>query len=313
VAAVPAERLAKLVATFSADAAIEIELLGGVLAVRCDGSQCMLSALPAGDFPLPLAIKAPYATYKADAKALKALFSLPLTVAMGEDITRAHMLGVSLQNHEGSLAAVATDGLALALLRTAIPAGDLPAGGVILPPRARAEIFALLARAKGDVELAISDRLIEVRTEHAVYCSKLIAARFPDYRRIVPPRPAASAEIGSGILLPAATRLLATSTATIPAVADLSWDETADANAVRLELAHEPGAAVDVVAGVVHGSGRVAVQAGRLLDLVDALKAKTVRISASQPIRIESVDRSDVLMLLATTAWAKPDIRRAAA
>jgi len=97
-----------------------------------------------------------------------------------------------------------------------------------------------------------------------------------------------------------------------PPPGTVSWNVDTDAN-IRLELAHEPGVAVDVIAGVVRGSARMAVQAARLFDLVAALKTKTVRISASQPIRIEPVEGPDVLMLLATTAWAKPRIGRAAA
>jgi DNA polymerase-3 subunit beta len=312
--AVPAERLYCLLETVPEDAEIELKQTSETVVVRLGNSQWRLPALPPNDFPPPLSPQGPCAQFRVSRDDIWALCGLALTAAMSEDPTRLHLCGVFLHESEGFLTSAATDGLGLFCQRTAVPAGDqLPpngtAHGVVLPPRARAEMLALV-KGKDGIDLAISRSLIEARTEDAIYVSKLLDVTFPDYRRLVPPRHAAAIEIDTGPLLSALARLVAVSGSIVPPVAGLSWDE---AGAIRIELPHEPDSAVDTVPGVARGSAQLAVQAAKLADLVNALNAKTVQLSASQPVLLEPAGGDGTaLALLATTAWARPQVRRAA-
>jgi DNA polymerase-3 subunit beta len=205
------------------------------------------------------------------------------SVALAESPDRPHLAGVFLHRDASDcLAAAGTDGVILMRAITGIPgAGALPpngnARGIILPPQAVHEIRRL---GRNGIALATDGRLVEVRTDDAVFTGKLIGGIYPDFGRIIPPPAAAAIEVDVNLLAAALARLAAASTSH-PPVARLSWAQGDDV--VALDLPTEPGAALDSLPAATSGSGTVAVQALLLLQLLAALRVPRVRIGATEP------------------------------
>jgi DNA polymerase III sliding clamp (beta) subunit (PCNA family) len=255
-AAIAVERLKKIVATLPGDTDVDLRQVGAVVVVRHGSSQERLPALPPDDFPPPLTPTEPCFRLQVPCRELRPLCDSMLLASMLKDseLSRSSVLGFCWTNSNGRLLAFATDGVGLIVLDSAIVVGDrFP--DVRLLAKTRAELSALL-KEDGNVDIAVSRSLLQLTTERVVYCTKMLAERPVDHRRIIPPVPRAVAETASMAFLEALERVTAVSTATTPPIVGVSWDADINSTAVQLTLPHETGAALDVVAATVHGSAR---------------------------------------------------------
>jgi DNA polymerase III subunit beta len=108
--------------------------------------------------------------------------------AVSLDETRINLSGVFLENHQGSLRMVATDGHRLAMIDRNIN-GKVPDKGVILPRKGLVEAKKLLESADGGeaaVTLWIDGPIARISHGHAELFMRLIDGEFPDYRQVIP-------------------------------------------------------------------------------------------------------------------------------
>ena len=274
-AAVPAVKLADLVASFPPDAVIEIITDETVAAVTSGRSRFRLSTLPVDTLPtLTLAPETCRVTIpRADAIAL---FSRPLFA-----IRRAsqYLGGVYLHVLDGCLAAAATDGNTLARIISSV--GGWPQDSNCIVPTASAKaVGSLIAHHRDLPELTLrrSATLIEVTTSRSCLTSKLVDGTFPDYRRAIGAGSSNnSVSVARDELLAAFARIKAV---TKPSAAvGLLWGPERDG--LHLCAVDHDGAAQDVVATRdVRGKGRIAFRAQHGTDLLHALDGDTVVIDA---------------------------------
>jgi hypothetical protein len=240
-----------------------------------------------------------------------ALFGATAGAAVSRDEKSPPQLGgIFVHDDGGYFAAASCDRTCMVHRRTAIAGAErLPANGathgILVPQRARHEIFALLRKAGGT--LTVGGGTIAARTATTTFASKLLDFIFPNIGRMIPPVPAATIEVDVDPLLKALARLVAASHAidSSLALAGLRWDAAEDPSVATLELVREPDVAADTIAATVTGSAAVALQAARLGELLDALALKRVKISASTPVRIDG--DGSLLALMATAAWPQAE------
>ena len=105
--------------------------------------------------------------------------------AISDDETRYFMNGVYLENIDGSLVMVATDGRRLSFISkpTTQPLPDF--SGVIVPPKIL-NLIRRLASGEGQVQLAVAEKVIFIRFDNQRISSALIEGQFPNYRRVIP-------------------------------------------------------------------------------------------------------------------------------
>lgn len=176
------ERIAAAVAG-AAGERLSLALVGERLALRHEAGRGAVTCLPGDEFPCRPPVRG-------DAKAEIDGADLALLIgrvayAVCADQTRHHICGAFLEADaaRGRLLLTATDGHRLA--HAECPAAVSGASPGVTIPRTTLD---RLAKAKGAVRLALSERQVEAAWEGAVLCSRLIDGSFPEWRRIVPRR-----------------------------------------------------------------------------------------------------------------------------
>ncbi len=105
--------------------------------------------------------------------------------AVSDDETRYFMNGVYMEQDNGELVMVATDGRRLSFVKK-VPGKAVPEfPGVIIPPKVL-NLVRKLASGEGNFLLAVTDKNIFVRFENRRISSALIEGQFPNYRRVIP-------------------------------------------------------------------------------------------------------------------------------
>ena len=105
--------------------------------------------------------------------------------AVSDDETRYFMNGVYMENEEGTLVMVATDGRRLSFIKKEFT-NDVPAfNPVIIPPKIL-NLIKKLSSGEGTLSFAIMDKSIFVQFDNKKLTSNLIEGQFPNYRRVIP-------------------------------------------------------------------------------------------------------------------------------
>jgi DNA polymerase-3 subunit beta len=105
--------------------------------------------------------------------------------AVSSDETRYFMNGVYLENAEGELIMVATDGRRLSYISKKVDREIPEFNGVIIPPKIL-HLIKKLAPGEGKLSIAVGDNNLFVRFNQHRVSSNLIDAQFPNYKRVIP-------------------------------------------------------------------------------------------------------------------------------
>jgi DNA polymerase-3 subunit beta len=105
--------------------------------------------------------------------------------AVSSDETRYFMNGVYLENADGELIMVATDGRRLSYISKKIDVTVPEFNGVIIPPKIL-HLIRKLAPGEGQLSIAVGDNNLFVRFNQHRVSSNLIDAQFPNYKRVIP-------------------------------------------------------------------------------------------------------------------------------
>ena len=108
--------------------------------------------------------------------------------AVSMDETRFNLSGIYVENHDGWLRMVATDGHRLAMIDGKVE-GKLPEKGAILPRKGLSEVKKLLESGADKNELVtflLDGSIAKVVRGHGELFMRLIDGEFPDYHQVVP-------------------------------------------------------------------------------------------------------------------------------
>jgi DNA polymerase-3 subunit beta len=105
--------------------------------------------------------------------------------AVSDDETRYFMNGVYLENNEGNLVMVATDGRRLSYISKHSESALKEFPGIIVPPKVL-NLIRKLASGEGTFSVAVTEKNLFVNFDNQKLTSALIEGQFPNYRRVIP-------------------------------------------------------------------------------------------------------------------------------
>ncbi|GIU11518.1 DNA polymerase III subunit beta [Shewanella sp. c952] len=180
---VPAKKFLDIVKSLPDQVELKIEQQENRLLLRSGRSRFTLATLPAEEYPNVEAFEAEI-EFTLKQGTMKSLIDATQFSMANQDV-RYYLNGLLLETEGNVLRAIATDGHRLALSHRMIEA-SLPEKQVIVPRKGVLELMRSFEGDDLDVTIAIGDNAIRATTATAVFTSKLVDGRFPDYRRVLP-------------------------------------------------------------------------------------------------------------------------------
>ncbi|PVV06635.1 MAG: DNA polymerase III subunit beta [gamma proteobacterium symbiont of Ctena orbiculata] len=181
---IPARKLLDICKALPESAPITLDVSEDKVKLQSGRSRFTLSLLPARDYPViePTPSNSVMSINEATLNRLieKTQF------AMAQQDVRYYLNGMLLEINKGDLRTVATDGHRLAMSQSTKSVPEEISQQLILPRKAVIELGRLLADRDGDIKIEMSNNYIRVLLEKAVFTSKLIDGRFPEYQRVMP-------------------------------------------------------------------------------------------------------------------------------
>lgn len=297
------EQLATLVAGFSGDAEVAITSDWTTVTVACGDAQVELpTMLVYGLLPTP-AIENEIGHVALVQTHFHVLLSrLEFTISKG--VSRYSLHGLCLHDSPQSLTGVASDGHRLA--RIVVPAaGRLPQ--IIVPRLSVKPLLRLLNRRSfTPITLRSDVELLEVTAPDFRFITKLIAADYPHYQRVIPSATDNAVIVGRAELVQAVAEIAAA----LPddrttKLIGLSW--IAGTPALQICSPGMPGIASIVIPAEVSKAGRFAVQIAHIKQLLGALKGGRVRIdSRSGKYSVLITDPDDTDFTIVQMPFTRP-------
>ena len=126
--------------------------------------------------------------------------------AVSDDETRYFMNGVFMENIDGKLVMVATDGRRLSYISKKIDPEIQKFDGVIVPPKAL-NLVKKLSSGEGNLSLAVTDKNIFIKFDNQRLSSNLIEGQFPNYSRVIPENQEQQINVNKSELMDALVRV----------------------------------------------------------------------------------------------------------
>lgn len=278
---VPARKLHDVFRTLPRDAEATIEVLENTVEIRCGRSKFSLNTLPAQDFPTVGKIKIDAQVVLSQAL-LSTLFTRVEHALATRDV-RAYLNGMLLEIDRGVIRVVATDGHRLALCEHATDAGSNLAAPVqvLIPRNSLIELEKLIAKDDGQVEVAIGGSHARFTIPGTRFYTRLLDAKFPDYRRVIPNGHPLVSKMGRDALAGALTRAKIMADDKTPGVV---LDVQEDMIAVSTRTTESLDSAHDEVLAESNGQLTVAVNTDYLLDAIRHNSAAQVDLLLKSPV-----------------------------
>ncbi len=181
--AVPARKLYDICRALPEHTPIEFHKDGEKLLLKAAKSRFTLHVLPADQFPY-LSTHSSRCQGNCNAKAFREALAVTANT-MAQNDARLFLNGVLIEVEGQELRLVATDGHRLAMMTLPF-ANNLESGSyqAILPRKAVLELLRILD--DGDIALEMSDTGFLLNDGMQQFACKLIDAKYPDYRRVIP-------------------------------------------------------------------------------------------------------------------------------
>lgn len=180
----PARKIIDICKALPEGADISIEINDDKVQVKSGRSRFSLGSLPAQDYPVIEATPG-NTVFTLKEKELKKLID-KTSFAMAQQDVRYYLNGMLLEIAEKKIRTVATDGHRLALCEQDVNFKDIANMQVILPRKAVLELARLLKEQESEIKIELSNSYIKILQENAVFISKLIDGKFPEYQRVMP-------------------------------------------------------------------------------------------------------------------------------
>ncbi|MGN0858189.1 MAG: DNA polymerase III subunit beta [Stenotrophomonas sp.] len=181
---IPARKLFDIVRALPDGSLITVSQTGDKVTVSAGRSRFTLATLPSNDFPSVDEVEATDRISISEAT-LKELIERT-SFAMAQQDVRYYLNGLLFDVRDSLLRCVATDGHRLALCETALETGTGNKRQIIVPRKGVTELQRLLEGGDREIELEIGRSHIRMKRDDAMFTSKLIDGRFPDYEAVVP-------------------------------------------------------------------------------------------------------------------------------
>jgi DNA polymerase-3 subunit beta len=180
----PARKLLDICKALPESAQITLDIGEDKVRLQSGRSRFSLSLLPARDYPV--IEPTPSSNVMTIKEATLNCLIEKTQFAMAQQDVRYYLNGMLIEISNGDLRTVATDGHRLAMSQAMKSVPKEINQQIILPRKAVMELGRLLNKSDNEIKLEISNSYIRVLLENAVFTSKLIDGRFPEYQRVMP-------------------------------------------------------------------------------------------------------------------------------
>lgn len=181
---VPARKLLDITKALPEGAVINLQIEGDKAKLQSGRSRFTLGVLPAQDYPV--IEPTPSQMVMSIQEGLFKRLVEKTQFAMAQQDVRYYLNGMLLEIEKGDIRTVATDGHRLALSQASDAVEKSIDTQVILPRKAVIELGRLLRDRDEEIKIELSNSYIKVILEEAVFTSKLVDGRFPEYQRVMP-------------------------------------------------------------------------------------------------------------------------------
>ncbi|MFH1549673.1 MAG: DNA polymerase III subunit beta [Planctomycetota bacterium] len=106
--------------------------------------------------------------------------------AISREDTRYALNGIFIELKKGSVKMVSTDGRRLSCADTKLPKGVKTTGSAIAPVPGLDEIIRCFSEEEENVEISLSENMLQAKTKRATVFTKLIEGTFPNYEEVIP-------------------------------------------------------------------------------------------------------------------------------
>jgi len=180
---VPAKKFLDICKGLQDGADIKIDIEGERMIIRSGRSRFTLSTLSADDFPN-------IDNWQSDTEFVLPQHLLRSVIestqfSMANQDVRYYLNGMLFETNNDELKTVATDGHRLAVSSRKITA-QLPNKQVIVPRKGVVELLRLIEATEDPVAVQIGESHLRANINNAVFTTKLVDGRFPDYQRVLP-------------------------------------------------------------------------------------------------------------------------------
>jgi DNA polymerase-3 subunit beta len=201
----PARKLLDICRSLEEGSNIDLQLEGDKLRVHSGKTRFSLATLPADNFPsfeaLPTELR-----FAIDGVKLRRVIEQSM-FAMAQQDVRFYLNGLLLEVEGQALRAVASDGHRLAYCEQTLEDPVDQPQQVILPRKGVSELYRLLDNWSDDVGVCLGDNTLRVLLGDTVFSVKLVDARYPDYRRVIPSNISRVVEVEKDALKQALSRV----------------------------------------------------------------------------------------------------------
>ncbi|MES9944891.1 MAG: DNA polymerase III subunit beta [Candidatus Thiodiazotropha sp.] len=180
----PARKLLDICKALPESAPITLNVTEDKVRLQSGRSRFSLSLLPARDYPV-IEPTPSNNVMSINENTLNRLIE-KTQFAMAQQDVRYYLNGMLFEISKGDIRTVATDGHRLAMSQIKKSAPEEINQQIILPRKAVIELGRLLSNSEDEIKIEMSNSYIRVLLENAVFTSKLIDGRFPEYQRVMP-------------------------------------------------------------------------------------------------------------------------------
>ena len=253
---------------------IELEVKGQLLHIIAGKYSSVINGLGSEEFPeLPVINEKDCIEITLPTRVLKKAISQTV-IASSSDTTRPMLTGAYVHTRDGDLYFAATDGYRLAEKKVAALKSEL---AVIIPVASLQEVVRIISDDQEEVIILIDENQARFRTNDIELTSKLIDAKFVDYRQLIPK----SSEISIALKKDAFTRV--TKVASLFAresAGGITITASEEASSVSIHsIASELGENTSEADATVKGNGSVTLNSRYLLEALNAVEGDDVIFS----------------------------------
>jgi DNA polymerase-3 subunit beta len=183
-ATVPARKLFDICRALAEGTVVKMGMEGGRVVLRGGKSRFALATLPVGDFP-KIETTGFERVLSVQARKLRTMLEATAFCMAQQDV-RYYLNGLYLEVDKGSIRAVATDGHRMAIAVDSSGGQSEKAVQIIVPRKAIQEILRLVPTTEELVHVDLSTNHMRLELDGAIFTSKLIDGKFPDYTKVIP-------------------------------------------------------------------------------------------------------------------------------
>ena len=248
---------------------IELTLDENKLHIKTDQYNSVINGVLADDFPVMPAITDGKKWTLPAAQLKKALQQV--IFAASSDQTRPVLTGILLHVVEGVAYMASTDSHRLAEKNLGKTKKDY---SLLIPATAMQDLLRIVGDVEGDVQITNDEQQVLFQAGDVELVARLIDAKYPDYRRLIPEKFAVTANVKRADLvnLTKVSSLFARESA---GSITINVDEADQTISVR-SIASQLGENTSTASGTIKGTGGITLNSRYLLDALQALNGETV-------------------------------------